>query len=231
MSNRFASVDAAWLHMDRLTNLMVITSVSLFDRPVGLGAGQEDPRKAGVLERYPRFHQRVVESRLPLRAPKWEEDPRTSPSISTCTTIALPAPGDERALQELPRRSDDDAARPQPPAVAHLHGRWVRRWRGDDQPDPPLHRATALSLARVMLSLTDSEPDAGIELPEAEHRAPAAEVGVPGLAAFGVRFLTGAGRVGSAAVRQGVAGGRCRPHMLRALRARSCATAAPRCGC
>ena len=57
-----------------------------------------------------------------------------------------------------------------------------------------------VALARVMLSLTDSEPDAGIELPEPETEAPEAT----GLAASGVRLLTGAGRVGSAAVRQGL---------------------------
>ncbi len=33
-SSRFSSADAAWLHMDRPTNLMVINSVMLFDEPV-----------------------------------------------------------------------------------------------------------------------------------------------------------------------------------------------------
>ena len=31
MTARFSSADAAWLHMDRPTNLMVINSVLLFD--------------------------------------------------------------------------------------------------------------------------------------------------------------------------------------------------------
>lgn len=31
MSDRLSSADAAWLHMDRPSNLMVINSVQLFD--------------------------------------------------------------------------------------------------------------------------------------------------------------------------------------------------------
>ena len=34
MSTRLSSADAAWLHMDRPTNLMVINSVLLFDEPL-----------------------------------------------------------------------------------------------------------------------------------------------------------------------------------------------------
>ena len=34
MSDRLSSADAAWLHMDRPTNLMVINSVQLFDEPL-----------------------------------------------------------------------------------------------------------------------------------------------------------------------------------------------------
>ncbi len=201
MSNRFASVDAAWLHMDRLTNLMVITSVSLFDRPVDWERVKKIHEKR-VLERYPRFHQRVVESRLPLRAPKWEEDPDFALEHHL-HHIALPAPGDERALQEL---LGDLMTMPLDHSRPLWHTYMVDGFGDGAAMISRIHHCIGdgVSLARVMLSLTDSEPDAGIELPEAEHRAPAAEVGVPGLAAFGVRFLTGAGRVGSAAVRQGL---------------------------
>jgi hypothetical protein len=34
MTNRLSSADAAWLHMDRPTNLMVINTVLLFEQPV-----------------------------------------------------------------------------------------------------------------------------------------------------------------------------------------------------
>jgi diacylglycerol O-acyltransferase len=34
MSTRLSSADAAWLHMDRPTNLLVINSVLLFEGPI-----------------------------------------------------------------------------------------------------------------------------------------------------------------------------------------------------
>jgi hypothetical protein len=40
MSTRFSSADAAWLHMDRPTNLMVINSVMLFDEAVDWQPGR-----------------------------------------------------------------------------------------------------------------------------------------------------------------------------------------------
>jgi diacylglycerol O-acyltransferase / wax synthase len=197
MSNRFAGADTAWLHMDRLTNLMVITSVSLFDSPVDWERLKQIHAKR-LLDRYPRFHQRVVESRLPLRAPKWEEDPDFALEHHL-HHIALPAPGDERALQDL---LSDLMAMP----IDHSRPLW-HTYMVDGVGDGAamisrIHHCVGdgVALARVMLSLTDSEPDAGIELPEPETEAPEAT----GLAASGVRLLTGAGRVGSAAVRQGL---------------------------
>ncbi len=41
MSTRFSSADAAWLHMDRPSNLMIINSVLLFDEPVDLSRVRE----------------------------------------------------------------------------------------------------------------------------------------------------------------------------------------------
>ena len=68
MSNRFSSADAAWLHMDRPTNLMVINTVLLFDEPVDWERLKQITQKR-LVDEYPKFRQRVVESRLPLRAP------------------------------------------------------------------------------------------------------------------------------------------------------------------
>ena len=74
MSTRFSSADTAWLHMDRPTNLMVINSVLLFDEPVNWERLQQITQRR-LVDRFPRFRQHVVESRLPLRPPKWEDDP------------------------------------------------------------------------------------------------------------------------------------------------------------
>ncbi|HTT31417.1 MAG TPA: wax ester/triacylglycerol synthase family O-acyltransferase [Solirubrobacteraceae bacterium] len=200
MSNRFTGADAAWLHMDRATNLMVITSVSLFDRPVDWERVKQI-HQARVLDRYPRFHQRVVESRLPLRSPKWEEDPDFALEHHL-HHIALPPPGDERALQEL---LGDLMTMP----LDHSRPLWqtymVDGFGEGAAMISRIHHCIGdgVSLARVMLSLTDSAPDAGIERSESEHPARALDGGLPGVAAFGVRVLSGAGSVASAAVRQG----------------------------
>jgi len=201
MSDRFTGADTAWLHMDRATNLMIITSVSLFECPVDWERVKQIHR-ARVLDRYPRFRQRVVQSRLPLRAPKWEEDPDFALEHHL-HHIALPAPGDERALQEL---LGDLMTMP----LDHSRPLW-QTYMVDGFGDGAamisrIHHCVGdgVSLARVMLSLTDFEPDAGIELREPEHPARAGEVRVPGVAAFGVRLLGGAGRVAAKAVSQGL---------------------------
>src|SRR5262245_39719972 len=99
MSNRMSSADAAWLHMDRPTNLMVINSVLLFDEPVDWERAKRITQER-LIDRYPKFRQRVVESRLPLWPPKWEDDP-DCPLEHHMHHLALPAPGDAAALQGL----------------------------------------------------------------------------------------------------------------------------------
>jgi hypothetical protein len=99
MSARLSSADTAWLHMDRPTNLMVINSVDLFDQPLDWDRVKEITQTR-LVDRYPRFRQRVVESRLPLRAPRWENDPDFSLEHHM-HHLALPAPGDAAALQGL----------------------------------------------------------------------------------------------------------------------------------
>ena len=85
MSTRFSSADTAWLHMDRPTNLMVINSVLLFDEPVDWERLKQVTQRR-MVDRYPRFRQRVVESRLPLLPPTSGRTIRTSPSSITCIT-------------------------------------------------------------------------------------------------------------------------------------------------
>ena len=60
--------------MDRPTNLMVVSSVLLFDEPVDWERVKRI-HQTRLVDRYPRFSERVIESRLPLRTPKWEHDP------------------------------------------------------------------------------------------------------------------------------------------------------------
>ena len=85
MTGRLSSADTAWLHMDRPTNLMVINSVLLFDEPVDWERLTKVIADA-LVDRYPRFRQRVVESRLPLRAPTLGGRSGLRRSSTTCTT-------------------------------------------------------------------------------------------------------------------------------------------------
>lgn len=96
---RLANADAAWLHMDRPTNLMVVNSVMLFDEPLSL------ERLAAVLQSrlistYPRFSQRVEDSVLPLQVPSWVDD-RNFDLHRHLHHMGLPAPGDTAALQQV----------------------------------------------------------------------------------------------------------------------------------
>jgi diacylglycerol O-acyltransferase / wax synthase len=154
-----SSADAAWLHMDRPTNLMVIDSVLWFETPVEWHRFR-DVITERLVERYPRFRQRVSESPVPGRGPHWEDD-EDFDLETHLHHLALPSPGDKTALQEL---------------VADLIVRPLDRARplwemyaidGYGEGAALLCRmhhciADGIALARVLLSLTDEAPDAGV---------------------------------------------------------------------
>ena len=98
LTEPLSSVDAAWLHMEHPSNLMMVTGVLTFDEPLDF---EQLTRVVGDgLLRYPRFRQRVVEARLPLGSPRWELDPDFDLKAHI-HRLALPAPGDQRVLQDL----------------------------------------------------------------------------------------------------------------------------------
>lgn len=91
-------VDAAWLHMEDPTNLMMVTGIMTFDRPINL-----DHLRAVLTDRflkYKRFRQRVVESSLLLGTPHWETDPNFDLNAHI-HRVALPEPADQTALQDM----------------------------------------------------------------------------------------------------------------------------------
>jgi WS/DGAT/MGAT family acyltransferase len=94
-----SAADAAWLHMDRSTNLMVINAVVWFDAPLDWNVLTKRIESRWI-DRYPRFRQRVAEGRLRLLVPHWEDDPRFALE-NHLHHIALPAPGDQDALQDF----------------------------------------------------------------------------------------------------------------------------------
>ena len=94
----FSNVDAAWLHMDEPTNMAMVSGVLTFDAPLDLQRLKDTLTYRLVPIK--RFRQRVKELSLPLTLPRWEPDP-TFDLNSHLHRIALPAPCDEVALQEL----------------------------------------------------------------------------------------------------------------------------------
>jgi WS/DGAT/MGAT family acyltransferase len=156
-----SNVDAAWLHMEHPTNLMMVTSLMLFDEPI------EFERLKATLEQrllcFERFRQRVIESTIPLGGPRWEADP-TFDIRSHAHRLALPAPGDRAALQEL---VSDLMSTPldlsKPPWQYHL----IEGYGGGCAVLARLHHCIAdgIALAQVLLSMTDPQP----EPPAAEH--------------------------------------------------------------
>lgn len=94
-----SSADTAWLHMDRPTNLMVINSVLIFGERLDWERLTEILRKR-LVEPYPRFRERVVESRRVVGGARWEEDPGFDLARHVHRR-GLPAPADESALKAL----------------------------------------------------------------------------------------------------------------------------------
>ena len=155
-SQHLSSADAAWLHMDRPTNLMVINSVLLFDEQLDWERLTEVVRQR-LVEAYPRFRQRVAEGRLPLSAAGWVDD-EDFDLARHMHRRGLPAPGDEAALKQL---AGDLASIPLD------RGKPLWDMYLIDGPVPGcavivrMHHCIAdgIALARVMLSLTDNTPE------------------------------------------------------------------------
>jgi len=149
-----ASADAAWLHMDRPINLMVINSVLWFHQPVDW-----DAYTAVVAERlvacFDRFRQRPVEG---VTGPHWE-DVEVDLALHI-HRVALPAPGDRRVLEAF---VSDRVATP----LDRSRPLWeVYLIDGYGEGAAVLTRmhhciADGIALARVMLTLTDGGTDDG----------------------------------------------------------------------
>jgi diacylglycerol O-acyltransferase / wax synthase len=209
---RFSSADTAWLHMDRPGNLMVINSVLRFAEPLDWERLAAVVRRR-LVERYPRFRERVAESRVPGRGASWRSD--TSFDLQRhLHRRALPAPSGEAELRAL---AGDLASMP----LDRDKPLWdMYLIDGPGEGSSVIVRmhhciADGIALAQVMLSLTDSAPDAegaGEQAAEAraQSRGPRASVGewlrgVAGAALAPVAGAASAARGASAALaREGV---------------------------
>ena len=153
------AVDAIWLSMDSPDNLMVIDAIMRLSGPVDV-----ERLKAVVqnrlIDRYPVFRQMVVEPYTPLGMPHWEDDDEFSID-QHLHRVQLPEPGDEATLQTfIEQKMQEPLERDRPLWQLYLIA-------GHDCGTVLLARfhhalADGIALARVLLSLTDDEPDGDV---------------------------------------------------------------------
>jgi len=165
-----SNIDAAWLHMDDPTNLMMITGFFEFAEPLDyerLKATVE----ARMIRRWRRFRQRVRESHLPWRGPYWEDDPYFDID-NHIFQIGLPAPGDDATLKNMiSKLASKPLDKSKPLWEFHLIENLAG---GGSFLVVRLHHAIAdgIALMSVLMTLCDVSPDAPWPQPESEkaHR-------------------------------------------------------------
>lgn len=194
------SPDAAWLRMDRAENLMVITSVLWFEQPIPV-----EPLRAllreRLVDRFPRYTQRVVDDGGLLGGPHWEDADDFDLDLHV-HHIALPEPGGRTELQEL---VGDLMATPLDRSKPLWHVWVVDGYGGGGALVMRMHHCIAdgIALARVMLSLTDPSP--GVPAPSIEAQPHERGRGPLQRAAGPLGPALGAGRtIAGAIAREGV---------------------------
>lgn len=180
------AADAAWLHMDSPTNPMVVNALVLLGEPLDADL-TADVFQRLVVDRFPRFSQRIVQ---PLgRAPAFEDDP-TFDLHDHLHRLALPAPGDQRALQAL---VSDLITAPLDPNRPLWHAHLIEGYGEGGAVLVRIHHCIAdgIALARLLISITD----------EADAHGP---LGTPPHHGLVNRTLRAAGTVAGAAVHEGI---------------------------
>jgi diacylglycerol O-acyltransferase / wax synthase len=147
---------------------MIVNSVMWFDEPVDWDRLREVYEER-LLSPYPKFRQRVVERRLPGRRLAWEDDPDFDLERHL-THTRLPAPGDRRTLH---RYVSEQMSLPldgeRPLWQVHL----IDGYEGGAAVYTRIHHAVAdgIALVRLLLSMTDDQPDGTLFRPP-EHDRP-----------------------------------------------------------
>jgi diacylglycerol O-acyltransferase len=175
-----SNVDRAWLRMEDPTNLMMITGVMVF------GAPMDYERLKATMEYglmcFDRFRQRVRQPAIGRAY--WEDDPDLDLNYHI-QRIILPPPGDQATLQDLAgllASRQLDLSRP----LWQFH--LVEGYGDGCALICRLHHCIGdgLALVHVLLSLTDTEPDAPWPTAEVErrHRHPSGRFFRPVRSAF-----------------------------------------------
>jgi diacylglycerol O-acyltransferase len=98
VGERMSGPDAAWLHMDRPENLMIVNTVLWFDTTPDWHVVEETVQRR-LIDRHRRFRQSVTDPpvTLGLLAPTWDDVAAIS-AAAHIVWAALPTPGDARSL-------------------------------------------------------------------------------------------------------------------------------------
>lgn len=146
-----AAVDAAWMRMDRPTNLMVVVGVLVLDQPLDFARFRD--LIATRFLRFARFRCRPVDE---LRGAAWKPDARFDLDAHL-RRVALPGPAGQAELEALVSDlAGTQLDRRRPLWQFHV----VEDYAGGTAVVVRIHHcyADGLALARVFLSLTDDAP-------------------------------------------------------------------------
>jgi diacylglycerol O-acyltransferase / wax synthase len=168
--------DAAWLHMDRPTNRMIVTTVLWFDEQLDWTQVRTLLQER-LVDRYPRFSQRVVHQ---FGVPWWDDD-ESFDLGNHVFHVALAAPGGQRELEEYVASTLHLPLAPQLP-LWEMH--FVDGFKaGGCAIVSRIHHCIAdgVALSRVLLSLTDDRDAAAAaetETSNGHHRPGPVRAGV-----------------------------------------------------
>ena len=201
---RISAVDTAWLRMDRPSNLMMICGVLLFRERLALAR-----LKAVLSERFlvfRRFRQRAVQSSA---AAFWETDPEFDLNHHVMR-VALAGRAGTRDLEALVSRL---ISMPLDPARPMWQFHLVDNFAGGSAVIARIHHcyADGIALVRVMLSMTDSEPNGPPAMPfaprerKSERKAESSDDVFSQLMAPFDDVLTSARKIGGTLIEKGVA--------------------------
>ena len=151
-TERMSAVDAAWLRMDRPTNLMMIVGVVVFDSPVDFGRFRRTLEERFLA--FPRFRCRAREDTL---GADWVPDENFDLGRHL-VRARLPTPAGQAELEAFVSElasTDLDRVRP----LWQFH--FIERFQGGSAAVLRIHHcyADGMAMIRVFLSLTDEEPD------------------------------------------------------------------------
>ena len=162
------NVDTAWLHMEDPTNLMMVTGLYIFDKPIDFTRLRDTVQYRWV-DRFNRFRHKVVQQG---NKAYWVTDHNFDLNAHI-HRIALPPPGDKVALQEFVSdlmSTPLDFSKP----LWQMH--YIEHYGEGCALLMRLHHCIAdgIALMHVMLASTDTEPDAPYPTPpqRQEHHRP-----------------------------------------------------------